>query len=72
MLPPVHSNGAAMPPRKSWKLRPPATFAEDRPPKGVRQKGVRLLFVLKKRLVLAPSRSVSLFLSHTLRGNAEF
>ncbi len=34
----------------------------------MRQKGVRRLFLLKKRLVLAPSRSVSLFLPHTLRG----
>ncbi len=31
----------------------------------MRQKGVRRLFVLKKRLVLASSRSVSLFLPHT-------
>ena len=38
----------------------------------MRQKGVRRLFVLKKRLVLAPSRSVSLFLSHTSRGEWGF
>ncbi len=38
----------------------------------MRQKGVRRLFVLKKRLVLAPSRSVSLFLPHTSRGEWGF
>jgi hypothetical protein len=38
----------------------------------MRQKGVRRLFVLKKRLVLAPSRSVSLFLPHTSRGGWGF
>ncbi len=31
----------------------------------MRQKGVRRLFLLKKRLELAPPRSVSLFLPHT-------
>ncbi len=38
----------------------------------MRQKGVRRLFVLKKRLVLASSRSVSLFLPHTSRGDMGF
>ncbi len=34
----------------------------------MRQKGVRRLFLLKKRLALAPSGSESLFLPHTPRG----